>query len=133
MLAASRTAGAIWITVSRQTLSHREARQCADGERNLRTLALVLAARMDGAKAHLAGTRVARVITPNLSGFAEAGVVDDAVACSGGFATVFSFVRRNRGHRQRPHHRVGRRPALGPDGARPSPKRRRPWTPWRPT
>ncbi|MGH1589561.1 methyl-accepting chemotaxis protein [Methylobacterium phyllosphaerae] len=93
MLAVTLTAGAIWITVSRQTWSQMEARQRANGEGNLRTLALVLAARMDGAKADLAGTRVERVTTPNLSGFADAGVVDDAVAYSGGVATVFSFER----------------------------------------
>ncbi|MCX4199110.1 Cache 3/Cache 2 fusion domain-containing protein, partial [Methylobacterium organophilum] len=91
MLAVTVTAGAIWITVSRQTWSQMEARQRTNGERNLRTLALVLAARVEGAAADLDGARVARVSTPSLSGFADAGVVDDAVAYSGGLATVFSY------------------------------------------
>ena len=91
MLAVTLTAGAIWITVSRQTWSQMEERQHSNGERNLRTLALVLAARVEGAKADLAGTRVVKVATPSLSGFADAGVVDDAVAYSGGLATVFSY------------------------------------------
>ncbi|SEH55192.1 methyl-accepting chemotaxis protein [Methylobacterium sp. 275MFSha3.1] len=91
MLAVTLTAGAIWITVSRQTWSQMEARQRTNGERNLRTLALVLAARVEGAAADLDGARVARVSTPSLSGFADAGVVDDAVAYSGGLATVFSY------------------------------------------
>ncbi|MCJ2052748.1 methyl-accepting chemotaxis protein [Methylobacterium sp. J-070] len=91
MLAVTLTAGAIWITVSRQTWSQMEERQRNNGERNVRTLALILAARLDGAKAELAGTRITRVVAPNLSGFTDAGVVDDAVAYSGGVATVFSF------------------------------------------
>ena len=91
MLAVTLTAGAIWITVSRQTWSQMEERQHSNGERNLRTLALVLAARVEGAKADLAGTRVVKVATPSLSGFADTGVVDDAVAYSGGLATVFSY------------------------------------------
>ena len=61
MLAVTVTAGAIWITVSRQTWSQMEARQRTNGERNLRTLALVLAARVEGAAADLDGARVARV------------------------------------------------------------------------
>src|SRR3954463_5822773 len=91
MLAVTLTAGAIWITVSRQTWSQMEEGQRSNGERNLRTLALVLAARVEGAKAELAGARVAKIATPTLSGFADAGVVDDAVAYSGGLATVFSY------------------------------------------
>ncbi len=91
MLAVTLTAGAIWITVSRQTWSQMEERQRNNGERNLRTLALVLAARLDGRRRSLPDTRITRVVAPNLSGFADAGVVDDAVAYSGGVATVFSF------------------------------------------
>jgi len=91
MLAVSLTAGAISITVSRQTWSQMEDRQRSNGERNLRTLALVLAERLPGATTELAGTRVAKVATPSLSGFADAAVVDNAVAYSGGVATVFSF------------------------------------------
>jgi len=91
MLAVSLTAGAISITVSRQTWSQMEDRQRTNGERNLRTLALVLAERLPGAATELAGTRVAKVVTPSLSGLADAAVVDNAVAYSGGTATVFSF------------------------------------------
>ncbi|MHB2208808.1 methyl-accepting chemotaxis protein [Methylobacterium sp. CM6257] len=91
ILAVTLTAGAIWITVSRQTWSQMEERQRANGERNLRTLALVLAARVPGAQAELTGTRVGRVTAPSLSGFADAAAVDDAVAYSGGVATVFSY------------------------------------------
>ncbi|MCJ2071233.1 methyl-accepting chemotaxis protein [Methylobacterium sp. J-030] len=91
MLAVSLTAGAISVTVSRQTWSQMEDRQRSNGERNLRTLALVLAERLPGTTAELAGTRVAKVVTPSLSGFADAAVVDSAVAYSGGTATVFSF------------------------------------------
>ncbi|MCJ2089938.1 methyl-accepting chemotaxis protein [Methylobacterium sp. E-005] len=91
MLAVSLTAGAISITVSRQTWSQMEDRQRTNGERNLRTLALVLAERVSGATTELSGTRVARVVAPSLSGFADAAVVDNAVAYSGGTATVFSF------------------------------------------
>lgn len=91
VLAVALTAGAIWITVSRQTWSQMEERQHATGEHNLRTLALILSARTPGAKADLEGSRVAKVVAPPLSGFADAGVVDDAVAYSGGVATVFSY------------------------------------------
>jgi methyl-accepting chemotaxis protein len=91
MLAVTLTAGAIWITVSRQTWSQMEERQRANGERNLRTLALVLSARVQGAKADLSGTRVDRVVAPSLSDTVDASVVDDAVAYSGGVATVFSY------------------------------------------
>ncbi|MEL6059623.1 methyl-accepting chemotaxis protein [Methylobacterium sp. DCY52] len=91
MLAVSLTAGAISITVSRQTWSQMEERQRSNGDRNLRTLALVLAERLTGATTELSGSRVARVVAPSLSGFADAAVVDNAVAYSGGVATVFSF------------------------------------------
>ncbi len=101
MVAVTLTTGAIWITASRQTWSQMEERQRLNGERNLRTLALVLGGRLPGARAELDGTRISRVTAPDLAGFNDATVVDDAVAYTGGVATVFaydaakdSFVRR---------------------------------------
>ena len=101
MVAVTLTTGAIWITASRQTWAQMEERQRLNGERNLRTLALVLGSRLPGARAELDGTRISRVTAPDLAGFDDASVVDDAVAYTGGVATVFaydpakdSFVRR---------------------------------------
>ncbi len=101
MVAVTLTTGAIWITASRQTWAQMEERQRLNGERNLRTLALVLGGRLPGARAELDGTRISRVTAPDLAGFDDASVVDDAVAYTGGVATVFaydpakdSFVRR---------------------------------------
>ena len=91
MVVVTLTAGAIWITVSRQTWSQMEAEQRSNGERNLRTLALVLAARLPGTTADVTEARIAKVVAPSLAGFADASVVDDAVAYSGGVATVFSY------------------------------------------
>ncbi|WP_342163710.1 methyl-accepting chemotaxis protein [Methylobacterium sp. SD21] len=91
MLAVTLTTGAIWASVSRQTWSQMEDRQRLNGERNLRTLALVLAGRLPGAKTDLDGTRVSRVTSPDLAGFADTSVVDDAVAYTGGVATIFSY------------------------------------------
>lgn len=91
MLAVTLTTGAIWFTMSRQTWSQMEDRQRLNGERNLRTLALVLAGRLPGAKADLDETRVSRVTASDLTTFSDASVVDDAVAYTGGVATVFAY------------------------------------------
>ncbi|MCJ2093434.1 methyl-accepting chemotaxis protein [Methylobacterium sp. J-072] len=91
MLAVALTVAALWITVSHQTWSQMQQQQRTNGEHNLRTLALLMAGRVPGAKVDLAGSRVARVMTPSLSDFADATVPDDAVAYSGGVATVFSY------------------------------------------
>lgn len=91
MLAVTLTTGAIWFTMSRQTWSQMEDRQRLNGERNLRTLALVLAGRLPGAKADLDGPRVSRVTAADLTAFSDASVVDDAVAYTGGVATVFAY------------------------------------------
>jgi len=88
MLAVTLTTGAIWVTVSRQTWSQMEDRQRTNGERNLRTLALVLAGRVQGAKADLDGTRVSRVTTPDLSAFTDASVVDDAFGQMQGYTAI---------------------------------------------
>ncbi|MCJ2057789.1 methyl-accepting chemotaxis protein [Methylobacterium sp. J-048] len=91
MLAVALTTAALWITVSHQTWSQMEQQQRTNGEHNLRTLALLMAGHVPGTKADLTGSRVARVVTPSLSDFADATVPDDAVAYSGGVATVFSY------------------------------------------
>jgi methyl-accepting chemotaxis protein len=91
MVAVTLTTGAIWITVSRQTWAQMEERQRVNGERNLRTLSLVFANRLPGAKADLEGTRISRVTAPDLAAYSDASVVDDAVAYTGGVATVFAY------------------------------------------
>jgi methyl-accepting chemotaxis protein len=91
MVALTLTTGAVWVTVSRQTWTQMEERQRLNGERNLRTLALVFAGRLQGAKADLDGARVAQVRAPDLAGYSDASAVDDAVAYSGGVATVFAY------------------------------------------
>ncbi len=91
MIAVTLTTGAIWVTVSRQTWSQMEDRQRLNGERNLRTLALVFAGRLSGAKAELEGTRINRVTAPDLATYGDESVVDDAVAYTGGVATVFAY------------------------------------------
>ena len=85
------TAGAMWIAVSREMWSQLETRQRAEGEQYVRSLSLVFAGRVPGAKVELDGARVARVAAPALSTFSDTSIVDDSVAYVGGNATIFSY------------------------------------------
>ena len=85
------TSSITWMVTSHQVWSELEARRELEGEKHLKTLALVFARRVAGAVPEIAGGRVGNVVTPSLNGFEDFAVVDDAVALSGGNATIFDY------------------------------------------
>ncbi|GJD95266.1 hypothetical protein OCOJLMKI_2477 [Methylobacterium iners] len=85
------TSGILWVVTGRQIWSQLELRQVQEGDRNLRTLALVFNSKVDGASVQVDGDRIARVVAPNLAGLNDFSIVDSAVAYLGGNATVFSY------------------------------------------
>jgi methyl-accepting chemotaxis protein len=85
------TAAAMWAAVSRQMWVGLEAKQQQDGEQYIRSLALVFAGRVQGAKVSLDNGRVTRIETPSLADFTDFSIVDDSVSYVGGNATVFTF------------------------------------------
>jgi methyl-accepting chemotaxis protein len=65
------TSGAMWVFTSKLVWSELERRQETQATQNLRTLALVFAGRVTGAKSDVVETNVARVTAPDLSDFAD--------------------------------------------------------------
>ncbi len=85
------TSGAMWLFTSKLVWSELEERQEMQATQNLRTLALVFAGRVAGAKSDVEETNVGHVTSPALTEFADHSIVDDSVAYVGGNATIFSY------------------------------------------
>ena len=95
------TVGVLLAGTSREIWSQLEAKQRAEAELHIRTLALVFGAKVPGARVTLDGPRVARVVAPDLGSLRDLSVVDDVTAYIEGNATVFAheaggdrFIRR---------------------------------------
>lgn len=85
------TTGILWVVTGREIWSQLELRQQQEGERHLRTLALVFESKLAGGTVQLDGERVARVAAPSLAALDDFSIVDNAVAYAGGNATVFAY------------------------------------------
>jgi methyl-accepting chemotaxis protein len=95
------TSGTMWLVTSSQVWSELELRRETQGSQTMRSLALIYAAKVPGAKAEDDSGQHLRVVSPGLTDFSDMSVVDDTVAYMGGNATVFaydkasdSFIRR---------------------------------------
>lgn len=80
-----------WIMTSHQVWSELETRREIQGEKHLRTLAIMFGRRVAGAAPEIADGTVGRVVSPSLNTFEDFSVVDDAVSLSGGNATIFGY------------------------------------------
>lgn len=81
----------LWFATAREVATQLDLRQHQEGDRHLRTLALVFDGRVDGSRLKLNGDRVATVEVPSLANLSDTGIVDMAVAYAGGTATVFTY------------------------------------------
>ncbi len=124
------TTAAMWMTASRQVWLDLQRQDQERAQQNSRTLALIFAGRVPGAKATVEGGQVTAVTAPALTDFADASVVDEAVAYVGGSATVFAYdpakdafirrvttVRRENGERAIGTAMAADSPAQGPCAA----------------
>ncbi|GJE46021.1 methyl-accepting chemotaxis protein [Methylobacterium soli] len=87
------TVGVLLAATSREIWSQLEAKQRAEAEMHIRTLALVFGAKVPGAAVSLDGPHLARVVAPDLGALSDLSVVDDVTAYIEGNATVFAFDR----------------------------------------
>ncbi|KAB1074860.1 methyl-accepting chemotaxis protein [Methylobacterium planeticum] len=85
------TVAILLAATSREIWSQIEAKQRAEAETHIRTLSLVFAAKVPGARLDLDGGRVARVAAPDLGSLGDLSLVDDVTAYIGGNATVFAY------------------------------------------
>lgn len=81
----------MWVVTSYETWAESENRQSQQATQYLRSLSLVFAGRVPGAKADVADGQVMKVVSPSLAEFSDLTVVDDSVAYVGGNATIFTF------------------------------------------
>ncbi|KQP52591.1 methyl-accepting chemotaxis protein [Methylobacterium sp. Leaf108] len=83
--------GLLWLATAGEVADQLDLRQRQEGERHLRTLALVFDSRVDGSRLKLDGDRIASVSAPSLAALSDMAIVDMAVAYAGGTATVFTY------------------------------------------
>lgn len=83
--------GTMWFLTSHQIWSELQIRQLVEANQNVRSLALVFADHVPGAKVDVADDKSLRVMAPDLNNFADVAVVDAAVSYGGGNATIFSY------------------------------------------
>lgn len=84
-------AAIILLATSYEVLGQLEVRQRQEGERHLRTLALVFDSKVSGSRLKLEGGSVTKVEAPALGTLDDLAIVDMAVAYAGGTATVFTY------------------------------------------
>ncbi|WP_236960497.1 methyl-accepting chemotaxis protein [Methylobacterium durans] len=84
------TVGILLAAASHQIWSQIEDKQREEAETHLRTLSLVFAGKVAGASVGLDGSRVERVVAPDLGSLSDLTIVDDVTAFIGGNATVFA-------------------------------------------
>lgn len=85
------SAATMWLVTSHEVWGESEHRQAQQAEQNIRSLALVFAGRVAGAKTDVTDGKVAKVVSPTLAALDDLTIVDDSVAYVGGNATIFAY------------------------------------------